>query len=457
MTLIHVQTPRSAGEGSSRGSDRVMPIGCLSLAAQLQRHGYSVDFRDYQLEVSDQPHSPDALARFAADSASVIGLGCLVDLLPTTLLAARRIKENDPAKIIILGGPGPSDCPEVILERFPWVDIVVIGEAEHTIVELMACLKAGSDIGAVAGICYRKHEVAICSAPRARIDDLDSLGLPHPDGVDLARYDQASVISSRGCPYDCTFCDVAQLWSRKTTFRSMPSLVEELRALAAIGFDTACIQDDNFTLDARRVRDLSRLTREHDDLPAWSCLGRLSLVDEPLLETMAAGRCAGIFYGVESGSDEMLASIRKKTTVRQAVTAIEATRRYFEHVEAYFIWGYPDETLKDLAKTLMLASYLNSLGVLTPISLLSPLLRSPLFRSGEHELVLDPRFFRFNLISGLGRGSADARVLELIEQQPDIFAPFYTYRAPDAEQKLEVMGRFKALNDLEMLAGTTVN
>ena len=450
FTLVYAQASLVA-RNAAQPPDYNMPIGCLSLMATLEQHGLRVDFRDYQFNDGDEPQSPDSLASFLEDAADVVGVGCLVDFLPIVVLALRRFKEQHPEKTVVLGGPGPSDCAVGLMKTFPWIDVVVIGEGEVTLVELLDHLAAGRDLGSVAGIVYRDGGEVRRTPPRARIQDLDTLPFPHHAGVDLSRYSQVNVMTSRGCPYDCTFCDVSQLWERKTTYRSLDSVIAELRELHRRGVREVSIQDDNFTLNRKRVRRFTDKVRGLRDIPAWACLGRVDLVNEELLTAMQHAGCQGIFYGVESGSNAVLGGIMKNITAEVSSRAVEMTVERFG-VKTYFIWGFPHESLADLTETLLLMSYFKSLGAKTPITLLAPLTQSALYRSYGQQLRLDPRLFEYNFVSGMLYERNDTRVFDLVRQHPELFPSFYTYPTPDVERKLDLIGRFKPFNDLDFPA-----
>lgn len=444
VTVVYAQAPGAGGTQREAAT----PLGCLSIAATLQRHGVEVDFRDYQLAETEEPRSPESLAAFLADPAPIVAVGCMVDFLPVTVVALQALKEAYPDRTVILGGPGPSDIPVGLIERFPWIDVVVVGEGEDTMVELLDRLRGGArGLSRVAGIVYRHRGRAVTTAPRPRIEDLDRLPLPQPAGVNLDRYTNVHVMTSRGCPFECSFCDVSQLWQRHTTYRGIDGVVAELKELYRLGFRQVAFQDDNFTVHRKRLRALVARLAEEDEIPQWSCLGRVDLVTEELLRDMAGAGCRGIFFGVESGSDRVLQQIMKRTSAAIARRAVEAALQLFP-VKAYFIWGFPDETLDDLVRTLLLMSYFQGLGAVTPLTLLAPLPRSVLYAAHRETLRLDPRLFAYNFVSGSLFGQSDRRVLDLVRAYPGLFPSFYTFATPDAEAKRRLVERFKPLNDL---------
>lgn len=445
LTLVYAQAPSPGPQG-----DRATPLGCLSIAATLQREGFAVDFRDYQLGDAADPRNPDSFAAFLANPAPIVAVGCMVDFLPVVVLALKAVKDAYPDRTIILGGPGPSDIPTGLLVNFPWIDLIVVGEGEDTMVEVLRdLLEHRGDLSKVTGIVYRRNGRVAANPPRPRIRDLDRLPFPQPAGVDLRAYNNVHVMTSRGCPFECTFCDVSQLWQRSTTYRGIDSVVAELKSLHRMGFRQVAFQDDNFTVNRKRLRALIERLGSEDEIPSWSCLGRVDLVTGDLMRDMAAAGCRGIFFGVESGSDRVLGQIMKKTTAAIARRAIESALQFFP-AKAYFIWGFPDETLEDLVQTLLLMAYMQGIGAITPLTLLAPLPRSVLYASHRDTLRIDPRLFAYNFMSGFTFGQSDRRVLDLVHTHRDLFPSFYTFATKDADLKLPLVERFKPLNDLGM-------
>ena len=132
-----------------------VPLGCLYLTRALESAGLSVDFRDYQTCPSDEPFDMEVFLDFVKDPAPVIGLSCMANLLPFTILAAKALKERYPNHVILLGGVGTKSVEEKVLERFPWIDVIARGECEVTGPELLASLRDGGDLSGIKGVSYR--------------------------------------------------------------------------------------------------------------------------------------------------------------------------------------------------------------------------------------------------------------------------------------------------------------
>ena len=152
--------------------------------------------------------------------APVIGLSCMANLLPFTMLACKALRERYPDRTLVLGGVGSKAVEDKILRRFPWIDIICRGEGEHTGPELARGRSGRRRPSGVQGISYR-HNGATCTQSRPpRIRDLDTIALPAFEKIDLPRYAGYGMMTSRGCPYPCTFCSVAPVWNLESYSRS---------------------------------------------------------------------------------------------------------------------------------------------------------------------------------------------------------------------------------------------
>lgn len=199
--------------------ERHVPLGCLYLTRALEHAGFTVDFRDYQLGESDDPFEVETFLSFVRNPAPVIGLSCMANLLPFTLLAARALQDAYPDRKIVLGGVGTKAVEDKILRRFPWIDAIARGEGEETGPELMRALNGGH-LAAVQGVSYRKNGAIVHNPDRPRIRNLDAIGFPAFEKIDLGRYQGYGMMTSRGCPYPCTFCSVAPVWNYESYSRS---------------------------------------------------------------------------------------------------------------------------------------------------------------------------------------------------------------------------------------------
>ena len=193
-----------------------VPLGPLYLTRALEDAGFGVDFRDYQCVASNEPFDLNVFLEFLRDPAPVIGLSCMANLLPFTVLAVRAFREAFPDRTVVLGGVGSKSVEEKLLTRFPWMNVICRGEAERTGPELLAALRGGGDLSRVAGLSYRANGTVHHTPDRPRITQLDAIPLPAFEKIDLGRYAGYGMMTSRGCPYPCTFCSVAPVWNHES-------------------------------------------------------------------------------------------------------------------------------------------------------------------------------------------------------------------------------------------------
>lgn len=419
-------------------SDTVVPLGPLYLAAVLEKEGCRVDFRDYQLASHENPLSRDSMMDFLSDSEDTLAVGCFFNVLPFLLPVLQEIKSEHPEKTIILGGPGPSSVAEKLMVKFPFIDVIVKGEGECTIKDLAK----GLPYKEVRGIVFQSDGAVVSTSERERIHDLDRLPFPCYDTVDLSQYDQAGVITARGCPYRCTFCEVASLWGYYTEQRSVSNVLSEVRMLYERGVRDFHINDDTFALDRKWVVSFCDGVKAENMDITWRCLGRINLMDEDLLVKMAGAGCTGIQYGVESGSEHVLKRVGKQITIPQIKEVVHQSVDHFEYVMTTFMWGFPFETMGDFFQTVYLMGVLADMGALVKLLFLSPAPLSPLYREYGDQLQFDEKFVP-HLLWGVYEDKVSPEekneVLERIRQNPDIFSSFYYVYTPDVEEKYQFL------------------
>jgi radical SAM superfamily enzyme YgiQ (UPF0313 family) len=429
-----------------------LPLGCLYLVSALENAGFRVDFRDYQVFASKRadPLSIDAFEDFMVDSGPVVGLSCMISALPFLLLATRAWKQKHPDRALILGGPGPSGVARPIVEAMPWVDIVARGEGEATLRELVAALRDRGDLSSIAGITYRSGAGLIENPARPRTKDLDAIAMPAYQAVRLPEYTSIAVITGRGCPLNCAFCDVGPLWGNRTYLRSVDNVIRELELLRhTYGLERVSLADDTFTLQRGRTEALLDKMEKLD--LKWSCLSRVDKLDEPLLERMARAGCDAIFLGIESGSNEVLARIGKRFGIEEATEKAAMAAMHMKNVVASYIWGFPFETMDDFKSTLFSIVAMWHLGVRAGLKLLSPM---PLSRLGiEYRDQIEFSEDLCSVFASLGniapgvagrRAAVPPEFQAIIRQWPNIFGGFYHIKSDSIREKAEYLEKFCA-------------
>ena len=431
-----------------------VPLGPLYLTRALEDAGFAVDFRDYQLCEANDLFDMETFLEFAKDPAPVVGLSCMANLLPFTMLAFKALRDKYPDRVFVLGGVGSKSVENEILRRFDWVDIICRGEAERTGPELLRALRERGNLADVKGLSFRCNG-SICHNPdRERIQDLDGVAFPAFEKVDLSRYAGFGMVTSRGCPYQCTFCSVAPVWNFESYCRSPLNIIAEMKHLREqAGVDLFLLQDEFFVSGKKQVMDFCRALQQECLGIEFKAFGRVNLVDREMMRALADAGCIELWFGVESGSDVILSQIRKGFTSSEVLEIVPAAIELFPRVDAFYVWGFPFETMDDFNQTLFQMISLRMMGARILPSLLCLLPQTAIYRewSGRVPLLFCPYLLPEFVFTGhevCHGGSVEIPeshkdYFELIERNPDIFPGFFHM---DLESnilaKLELLRKF---------------
>jgi anaerobic magnesium-protoporphyrin IX monomethyl ester cyclase len=332
------------------------PTGLAIIAQVLLDNGHDVEVIDANAERLDLGQTLD---RIKASDAEAVGLSGLVSTYRYQLELTAGIKAARPDLLLISGGGCATSVPELMMAHMP-VDILVLGEGEHTIRELADALSKKAKIDAVAGLMYREGDELKRTAPRKAEDDLDVFPIPayglFPTEIYVKNMiwreqgPSMNIISSRGCPMDCRFC-YNLFGQRSYRRRSAELIIEEVRLLKEdYGVEYFAFVDDNLTVRKDHLEAVcTALAAENI---TWGCHGRVDTAKDDRLEIMAKSGCDWLGFGVESGSQRILDLMRKRTTTEKARGAIARTRKHGIFANSTFIYGYPGEDDESLVETM---------------------------------------------------------------------------------------------------------
>ena len=434
------------------------PLGPLYIASTLEGCGVDVEFRDYQLCHDANPFAPDALVEHLSGHRRVLLISCFVDMLPVVIAATRRLVEARPDTLVVLGGPGPTAGATQLMEHFPWITGIVKGEGEATVVEWVHSMKRSGPRRAIAGMVMRDGDDVMDGGNRPRVLAIDDLRPPAYHLVDWEQYTHARVITTRGCPYRCSFCDVAALWGNKAAYRSLEKTIEEMLYLRTKhGRDAIAIVDDTFVLDRARVEDFCHRMIDVASGVEWGCFGRINLMTPKLIELMERAGCRAIFYGIDSGSPAILKRTIKSLKAESILPTVRESAQAFDKTEASFIWGYPFEELDDFKRTLELAGECSLLspGVNVQMHMLSPLPNSPIYQEFGRELITpEPEDARWLLLPQVLFDERSGEVREMVQSHPQLFPGFFNLPTPAKAKKREFLE--KAMEALDRTVGDTL-
>jgi len=431
--------------------ERHLPLGPLYLAAALEGQGLEVDFRDYQQHQAEDIFSAQAIADFCQDPAPIIGLSCMANLLPFTILAARELRLRYPDHLIVLGGVGAKSVETRVLSEFPWIDAVAHGEGERTIVELVQAHKAGKPLDNIRGMALRRADGAVINEPQVRVQDLSAILGPAYHHIDLKSYEGYGMVTSRGCPYPCTFCSVAPVWNFESYSRTFDSLLAEMKLLnEKAGVDLFLFQDEFFVSSKKHVMGFCEALARSGLKIRWKAFGRINLTDTDTMDAMVETGCIEVRYGVESGSSKVLSRTLKGFTPEKSVQVVSEAIKRFPRVDAFFVWGFPFETMDDFYQSLFQMLSFRLMGARILPSLLCYLPQTRIYEQyrGDPKFEFCPDLLPEYMLtghevchpSGIEIDEDHRWLFDFIQQHPDIFTGFYHYDvAGNVRPKLAVL------------------
>lgn len=361
-----------------------VPLGLAYIAAVLEREGYEVRLLDAFIEgLSNEKEideeriviglSPKQIKEeINKFSPQIVGVSSLFTLQRKNAHSICHIaKEVDADIVTVMGGPHPTAEPTMVLQD-DMVDFVVLGEGEESILYLLEHLQGKGDVSKIDGLGFRsKNRIAINEKCRF-IEDLDSIPFPARHLLPMEKYFRskmahgvnrkspyASILTSRGCPFRCTFCSTHKVWSRRYRTRSAENVLKEIRFLVdTYGIKELLFEDDNMSLDRERAFAIfDGMIKEKFEL-IWRTPNGVAVatLDEALLDKMKASGCYQLGLGVESGNRYVLDNIIKKPVNLERVTVlVKYAQKIGIEIILFLVVGMPGETLEQMRATFRFA------------------------------------------------------------------------------------------------------
>jgi len=318
------------------------PYGLFSLGAQAIRAGHQVKV----INLSAYPWSEVEKVLQGLD-ADVYGMSCWTANRRGVALAAKSIRHHHPKAHILVGGPHATPLATELLHHVPEIDTVALGESEPALLELLTRLEAGQPTLGIAGTAFRKDGKVELGEHRDSIANLDTLASPHD------YFDTHILMTSRGCPWACTFCGAETTWGRGFRGQSVSYVLDAMASvLSRLPVKMIQIKDDTFTTNKKRVLELCHGIRERKLGFFWSCDTRVDLLTESLLREMRLAGCERLSLGVESGSQSILDKIDKKITVDEIIESTELAKKFGIRVRYFMMLGNRGETAETFRETL---------------------------------------------------------------------------------------------------------
>jgi len=337
------------------------PLGILYIGTYLKNKGFKTKVIDGMVE-------PERINgnEISNTDLKVVGITCTTPVVSSALVIARKIKEKNPDCCVALGGPHASVCYKELAQN-EYVDFVVVGEGEYTFEHICDSIVNNRSVTDYSGI-VDKNDFSGARCARY-IQELDNIPFPDRSLIPFKRYElspvnykkkpSTPVITTRGCPFRCTFCS-NPVHGKKVRHHSPEYVIEEIKYLVKDFYvKDIMFWDDTFTLDPGRVENICRLILKEELGITWSCAGRVDRIDEDLLRLMKRAGCWQISFGVETGSERLLKKIKKGINKSQIISAFDLCAKIGIETRAFFILAIPSETLSESHETINFAKRLN--------------------------------------------------------------------------------------------------
>ncbi|MGZ4840280.1 MAG: radical SAM protein [Candidatus Angelobacter sp.] len=445
---------RAVGEiDAARIMGELAPVGILSLAAVLEAKGLQpkvVDLnRVYFSWLQDANRNKTDFCSFAGnysagpdfDGFDFFGFSTVCSSYPLTLRIAADVKRAHRNSVVVLGGPQASVVDVSTMRAFPFIDLVVRGEAEQTLPELVDVLIRHGSLAAIPGITFRRNEDGeIVRNPDAPlVADLDALPFPAFHLFPDVRYCRHFPLElGRGCPFSCTFCSTNDFFRRRFRLKSPAHMIAEMRRVRqTYGISSFELVHDMFTVDRKRVVEfcealLESKRKNEEDAFIWGCSARTDCVDEELIALMARAGCRGIFFGIETGSKRMQKIIDKGLDLNDSAERVRSCDKFKINTAVSLMAGFPEETMDDLRDTA--AFFVDSLRcdhADPQLSILAPLADTPIQKQHKDSLVLNDDVADMSY-RGWQQAPEDHA---MIAAHPEIFSSFYSVPMPHLERE----------------------
>lgn len=364
MRILLIQPPYPFSEFPKPSS------ALLSLGTILKQEGQEVEILDLLSTRYSTDKIDRRLDRFQPE---LIGVTSVTMNFPLAVQTLQYCKKKAPEAAAVMGGPHVTFTDEETLRKHPGVDIIVRGEGEDTTRALVQTLAKGEDLETVPGLTFRQKGKIVKTEDRPFIPDLDLLPMPDRNLFPLSRYlamrVPVSILSSRGCPMDCSFCVGRRMTGRKGRFRNPHCVVDEIEAAHRLGFEEVCIDDDLFTRKRSHVNAIcDEILRRGLKMDMY-IFARVDTVDRELLRKLRKAGCRMICFGLESGNQKVLDLAHKQATPEKARRAVDLCKEAGISPLGSFILGLPGETRETMEETI---SFAQSLGIPYGFHLLSP-------------------------------------------------------------------------------------
>lgn len=340
-------------------------MGILYIATFLKKKNVDVKVIDSFIEGHTLKELTEKILKEEPD---IVGFSIMTCQVNAFLEIAKELKKMDPSLRICCGGSHIGSTREELFKFTKDIDFLFYGEGEYTFYKFIKAFKKNLSFEEIDGLIYKKDKEVIINKPPKPIQNLDDLPFPDLNLVDIKKYDSyyakslplTSIMASRGCPFNCTFCDAYATHGKTLRLRPPKNIVDEIEHNhKKHKIKQVMIKDSTFTVNKKWVYEICSDIKKRGLKINWTCNTRVDMVDEELLKTMKDSGCHMVMFGIESGSQKILDMLHKGITIEQIRRSISLCKKVGIETTGYFMIGNPGETEEDAHKTLKLAKELD--------------------------------------------------------------------------------------------------
>lgn len=369
IVLVNPPLTRQEAAGDLEGVVNLLPpLGIGYIAALLEQKGFTVKIVDCPpLSLAHD----DLRKNLAIEKPQIVGFTATTISIDSAIKAARNARDVLPDSLIVIGGPHVTALPEETMGAGAF-DVAVLGEGEYSFLELAQRVRdASNDFADIRGLMYRRDGQLIFTGGRGYIDDLDSLPFPalhlfpplsiyHPMPGNVRKMPYAQMMTSRGCPNQCTFCD-RKVFGRTFRARSPKNVVDEIEMLMKrLGVKEVKFNDDTFNVDIKRVVDIcEEILKRNINVP-WTCRVDANNLSPDLLKIMKRAGCWQIGFGIENADPAILKAIKKSESLEESKRTVQLVTECGINAKISFMFGLPGETEATIRKTIAFAKTLSA-------------------------------------------------------------------------------------------------
>ena len=403
MKVLFISPPSKFAIKDTIGIPAI-PLGLAYLSSVLEKEGHKVKIIDAPTLNYDWKNLREETRGFKPD---IVGITSTTSTIYDAYKVAELIKEYNSRIKVVIGGPHVSFTSDDTLKECSSIDIVVRGEGEETMKEIVNSFnRERLPLEEIRGINFRDNGKIVQTENRPFIENLDELPFPAYSLLPIDKYKVgkkqfANIITSRGCPFSCIFCSSSQLCGKRWRARSPENVIKELEVLKDdYNIQEVEVVDDTFTLNNKRAEKICDLIIKKGFNISWSASSRVNTITQELANKMKRAGCHILYFGIESGSQKILNIIQKGITLTQSEKAVQIAKKANINTLGSFIIGIPGETKQTIKKTIKFVKKLSP--SLAQFTICTPYPGTKLFKiAKEKHLLLTKNWSKYTILDSV--------------------------------------------------------